>query len=211
MKKYFILSLLIACSSYTWGQTQFGLHLSPTITTNRVSSSIDSLAISENGVGLRFIAGIYADRFLGGNAHFSTGIYYLPKRISYEIVNKATQTISKETYNLQYIQLPATLRMMTGEITLDTRLFFNVGTALDIKIHDDHVQNNESILRKIRNFDAALVLGAGIEKRISTSTNIYGGFTYRRGLLNTVAVRRSINSDIEIKNDLFSVDLMIRF
>ncbi len=211
MKKYFIISLLLFCSSYTWAQTQFGLHISPTVSSNRISSSIDSLTISENGIGLRFIAGIYADRFIGGNTHFSTGIYYVPKRISYEITDNFTRAPRKETYDVQYIQVPATLRLVTGEITLDTRLFFNVGSALDIKIHDDQENAEASIVEKVRNIDATLILGTGVERRISTTTNIYAGFTYRRGLLNTVVNRTGSNSSFEIKNDLFSLDLMIRF
>lgn len=192
-------------------QTQFGLRFSPAISSNRVNSNVDTLNISKNGVGIRFIAGVYADRFLGGNTYFSTGLFYAPKRVSFKATNTITQATVSETYNLQYLQIPASFKLVTGELGLDTRLFFQVGTELEIKIFDDPVETSEVFIEKFRRIDATLILGLGVEKRISTETNIYGGLTYYRGLFNVIASQFFQNQEFTVKNDLFSIDLMIRF
>ncbi|MDN5216371.1 outer membrane beta-barrel protein [Fulvivirgaceae bacterium BMA12] len=210
MKNCIIIFFLFFVSSYTVAQTRLGLRISPTISANRLESKADSLDLANNGAALRFIAGIFADKYLGGSYYFSTGLFYAPKRVSYEVTNNLTGSKTKEIYNLQYVLLPLSLKLLTSEIALDTRLYFQVGVNLEVKIHEEAVRTSELYVNKFRNLEASSLLGLGVERRISTNVNLYGGFTYYRGLFN-VASSRSDQPELIVKNDLFSLDFMIRF
>ena len=210
MKNCIIIFFLFSIGSYTQAQTRLGLRVSSTISANRLESKVDSLGIANNGVGLRFIAGIFADKYLGGSYYFSTGLYYAPKTVRYKITNNLTGSKAREIYNLQYVLLPLSLKLFTSEIALDTRLYFQVGANLEVKIHEKAVRTSELYVNKFRNLEASSLLGLGVERRISTNVNLYGGFTYYRGLFN-VASSRSDQPELIVKNDLFSLDFMIRF
>ncbi|MDQ3395876.1 MAG: PorT family protein [Bacteroidota bacterium] len=220
MKKYLLTGLLFFSITAAFSQNRFGLKLSPTISFNRVDSESALASYSSNGVGMRFILGPTFDYFLGENYYISTGLLYAPKRVGVTGVQNlpTASALSRqvdEIYNLQFIQIPGTIKMYTNELALDTRLYFQLGGVLEIKIQDKVKESQIPLITKFRPYDISTLLGTGIEYRIGVNTVLYGGISYVRGLLNTAS--RQTTSDqvfserFTIKNDIIALDIGIMF
>jgi hypothetical protein len=213
MKKFYLLLLGIALSAGAQAQIKVGLKFSPTLATNRVEVDSDTLSIDSDGVGLKFVFGPTIDYFFGDNYAFSTGLLYAPKRIGLDIntTAEANQSFSdKQSYNLQYLQIPATVKLFTNELALDTRMYFQMGGLFEIKINEKGTDEDNAYLENVRPFDFGLHLGAGVERRMGYNTVLFGGFFYNRGLIN--AAGEPVNDiDLKINNDLLGLDLGVKF
>ncbi|MDH5365890.1 MAG: PorT family protein, partial [Cyclobacteriaceae bacterium] len=114
----------------------------------------------------------------------------------------------------QYLQLPIALKLYTNEIMLDTRIYVSMGLMAEINIDEKQAKNYSSpLIADFSLFDTSLLLGVGIEYNIGTHTAIYGGFSYNRGLLNSIADYRVVRNDnnLKIHNDLINLDLGVKF
>ncbi|MEM9832006.1 MAG: outer membrane beta-barrel protein [Bacteroidota bacterium] len=207
MLRYILLLFFSFSYISTQAQVKLGLQLSPTLSFNRLD---DDEALSEfdnDGVGGRLIAGALVDYMFQENYYVSSGLFFVPKRVG--IRNRATGT--EEAYRLHYIQLPATAKLFTNEIALDVRLYFQAGFALDFKILEDNLSDDPQFIPEFRPVDASLLLATGAEYQLGYSTILFGGFSYRRGLGNVVRSTDATVGDVVIKNDLFSIDMGIKF
>lgn len=216
MKKacLFFLGLVLAFGAEA--QSKIGIKFSPTLSTNRIKYDGDDYGFSSDGVGGRFVFGPVYDHFLSDNYSFSTGLLYAPKRVGLEIRDNANPALSRtESYNLQYLQIPATLKLFTNELALDTRLFFQLGGIMEIKINEKTDADVPAIDR-FQFFDIGLHLGAGVEHRLGYNTILFGGFFYNRGLINAAAkvndtALPGLAEDLSINNDLLGLDLGVKF
>lgn len=137
MRKLLLFCLLASCYSECLAQTKAGLRIAPSLTFNRVVSESDTLVFSPNGVGGRFMFGPIFDFPLGSsNGFFTTGLLYAPQRVGLSVKGKERVPKYNEVYKLQYLQIPGTFSFYTNEISLDTRLYFEVGVEMGIKIHE---------------------------------------------------------------------------
>jgi hypothetical protein len=151
------------------------------------------------------------DHFITDNYSFSTGLLYAPKRVGLERRHPNDPTKNRaESYNLQYLQLPATLKLFTNELALDTRIFFQLGGITEIKINEKPMNKVDPIVTRFQFFDVSLHLGAGVEHRLSYNTILFGGFFYNRGLINAAAKTPELDG-LRINNDLLGLDLGIKF
>ena len=208
MKKYFLLIMIVGFGfTNSSAQTKLGVKLSPVLSFNRASSESDNLSVSPDGIGLRLSFGPTVDFFLKENYYFSTGLIYTPKRAAISVNDNGS--VGEEDYKLQYLQIPATLKMFTNELAVDTRVYFQIGALPEIKI-DEKGTSEDTYIRKFRTFDFSIMAGLGLEYRLGVSSTIYGGLSYTRGLVN-VASKRYDNKDFILKNDLVSLDLGIKF
>ena len=208
MKKtcLFLLGLLLAFGAEA--QSKIGIKLSPTLSTNRIKYDGKDKAFSSDGVGGRFVFGPIYDHFLTENYSFSTGLLYAPKRVGLEIRQGGTSTT--ESYRLQYLQLPVTLKLFTNELALDTRLFFQLGGLFDIKI-SEKADADVPVVDRFQFFDAGVHLGIGVEHRLGYNTVLFGGFFYNRGLVNAAAKTTGLADKLRINNDLLGLDLGVKF
>lgn len=204
----FLALLLTFFALPAWSQVELGLQFSPSLSFNRIDDDDATESLSTNGVGFRGIFGLLADFYFQENYYFSTGLYFVPKRVGIEDANN---NIS-EAYRLHYLQVPASLKLFTNEVALDMRIYFQVGFTADIKILEDQISEEVAYIRNFRAFDSNFLLGTGLEYRMGYSTTVYGGLSYRRGLVNVV--RNPLDpsvGDIIIKNDMLSLDLGVKF
>ncbi len=204
----FLALMLLLISSPAFSQFKLGLQLSPSLTFNRIDDDEATVNLSTDGAGARMMAGVIADFYIRENYYFSTGLFFVPKRVGIEDATNNTE----EAYRLHYLQLPATLKLYTNEVALDTRIFFQVGLTLDVKILEDELSDEVTYVQDFRTFDSNVMIGSGVEYRVGYSTTLYGGMSYRRGLVNVVRNQFDPNvGGIIIKNDLLSLDLGIKF
>ncbi|MFW5761728.1 MAG: hypothetical protein ACOCXH_12180 [Cyclobacteriaceae bacterium] len=59
--------------------------------------------------------------------------------------------------------------------------------------------------------DGTALIGLGLEHRVGYNTSIFGGFSYSRGLINTVGNHVNLDEAIKNRNDIFSLDFGIFF
>ncbi len=217
MKKYLLTVILFFSITVAFSQHRIGLKLSPTLSFNRIDSESNLVNYSSNGVGTRFILGPTFDYFLGENYYLSTGLFYAPKRTGITGIanmppgSSAPSRRIDEIYNIQYIQIPATIKLYTNELALDTRLYFQLGGLIEVKIADRVKEFDELLIDRFRPYDFSTLLGTGVEYRIGVNTVLYGGISYIRGLLNTATRQNSSFDRFTIKNDLIALDFGIMF
>jgi hypothetical protein len=214
MRKLFLLFFAVLTLQTAYAQSTIGLKFSPTLSTNRVShTSGEGYSVSSNGVGGRFIFGPIFDLFITDNYYFSTGLLFAPKRIGITVTDPTlpTPATAQQVYNLQYLQLPANLKLFTNELALDTRVYFQLGGSLDFKI-SGKAQDDYDIpyIERTRLFDFSIQLGTGVEYRLGYNTILFGGFMYNRGLVNAVT-RSPGELGMNVRNDLLGLDLGIKF
>lgn len=210
-------------------KVRLGLRFAPGFSYSRINEDLDSLSLKSRGTGIRFFVGPEINFVLGENYVFTTGIWYNTKRTSIRVLDSAYANLS-EVYNLQYIQIPVTLKLYTNDIAVDTKLYFQLGATFDTRIQDKQLKVSNPTNQLINNFsrfDASSLLGAGIQLQMGQNTYVSGGISYMRGLLNpgnlTPAYYKGIDANgvpilidfsktgVQIKNDLIALDLGIRF
>ena len=204
MKK-FLFSLLILLSIGTTAQVKLGLKLAPVITSNRAKN--DAQTVENDGSKMKFSLGLVADKVLSDTYYFSTGLIYLPKRASFR---NADGTVEEE-YKLQYLQIPASLKLFTNELAPDIKAYLQVGSALEIKVFDEAEDPSFVNVEKFTPIDIPVIIGGGIEYRAGINTTLFGGFSYQRGLINTVNEASAAFEDLQLRNTVFSIDLGVKF
>ncbi|MEM7548331.1 MAG: porin family protein [Bacteroidota bacterium] len=193
-------------SSFCHSQIRLGLKFSPSLAFNRVENSGDNI-FSSGGTGGRFSFGLVSDFQLSENYAFSSGLIYTPKRVGIEQNDDV-----EEFYRVQYLQFPLTLKLFTNEVAIDKKIYFQLGGIAEVLVNDEARDATNVIISDFRPFDFSVLLGAGIEYQIGTSNILFGGFTYSRGLINVVSQTSfDATDDIEVRNDLFSLDIGIKF
>lgn len=218
MKK-FLISILISllAASFAFAQeTKFGFRLAPSLALNSVKGD----DIEKNGAGIRFGAGIFADFPLKENVYFSTGLNFTLKRIG--LKNKEGE---KSVYDLQYIQLPLTLKFYTNEVTSKMKIYFNVGGTIDTKIAENAKKDDTGSKAYAKTqdkplfffLDAGMLLGAGIEYQAGSSTALFAGLSYNRSLLNNINPSlkdlngEKVANNIRLSASLINLDLGVKF
>ncbi len=209
MKKWVFLICFCVISSFSVAQVDIGIQVSPSLSFNRLDENFDTANLSAKGAGGKLQAGLFADFLLTKSYYFSTGIFFVPKKLSLQ--DNRTPSV-EEVYHLQYLQVPVMLKLFTDEISLDTRIYFQTGLNGEVKINEKTDLSEPTYLGNFRTFDASWIIGAGLEFRIGYATSLFGGFSYRRGLINAVASpNQPVSGNLSMKTDFVSLDLGIKF
>lgn len=208
-RQILLLTLFITLASPAFSQFTLGIKVSPQLSTNRVESSSDSISFSSDGAGLRLALGPIADFKIRENYYASTGLLFVSKRAGVE-ASTPLGTI-REEYNLQYLQIPITLKLFTNEVALDKKIYFQVGGTLDFNINEEPEKQENILIRDFLLFDASLLIGMGMEYKVGVNTILFAGFTYQRGMVNTVNKDAPVAGDLSLKIDQISLDLGVKF
>lgn len=210
--KYFVAaSLVILAINASVAQTKLGIKLTSSIITQRISYDDDSINISNGSNAFVPAVTLMADFSLSRNYYFSTGVGYLSKRINLNISEPNDNSTQTNSYNIQYVQIPATLKLFTNEVALDKKLYFQFGPIFDIAVHTKENNEDFSVIEEFQPLDVTLLFGAGMEIQLAPNTALQIGINYSRGLVNIVSSSTLPNGDPVIKNDLYGIDLAIKF
>ncbi|GAB4397934.1 MAG: hypothetical protein OHK0053_15460 [Microscillaceae bacterium] len=185
MKKHFVrLLLVLALGSLGWAQAQdvkIGLTFSPTISFIQASNE-GSSDVSSAGAALRFNFGpVFDFNIKDDKYYFSTGLIYVTKRANLEF-SSALGT-SELNYNLQYLQIPLTMKLYTNEIISGGRIFFQLGPALELKIAEKDKTEDSDDPIDFTVIDTPIILAAGMEFDLGEN-KLFGSIGYQRGLIN---------------------------
>lgn len=210
--KYFVAAILvILILNNSNAQTKLGIKLTPSIIAQRITNSNDSIGIAHEANAFNPSVTLFADMPLSRNYFFTTGIGYISKRVNLK-VNASNDNFSvNKSYNIQYVRLPATLKLYTNEIALDKKLYFHFGPIFDIVIHSKETNQSYPLINDFQPIDIALIFGAGMEIQLAPQTALQIGFNYSRGLINIVRKSEPAYESMAIKNDLYGIDVAIKF
>ncbi|MFT4738143.1 MAG: hypothetical protein ACI8QD_000518 [Cyclobacteriaceae bacterium] len=215
MRKALILLLSITLLSLdAISQVKLGLKFSPSIVSSRTFLPADTLDVEPETGLFRISLGLIADYELSDTYFVSTGLLVVPKRIGINISpeNGGSYPASQEFYDLQYIQIPATLKLYTNEIIPDGSIYFQVGAAADFKVFDQPVEEEYQFIQEFKPIDVSVILGGGFEYQAGLNTVIFTGITYNRGLANVVKTTQpTLSEEFSIRNSVLMFDIGLKF
>ncbi len=201
---------------------QMGFKLSPFISGSRMESRGIYNSFDSNGAVVRMSLGPIADIFFSEKYAFSTGLWYTVKGVNVRNSSSFLKDLTppgsatSSLYNLQYLQIPLTFKLLTNEVADRMRLFMQFGGVADIKLAEKpinapinalYIYNESQDRTRAFGFgDFNLLLAGGGEYALSGSDALVFGLSYQRGLLNIYRGR-----DLSIKNNCFFLDLAYKF
>ena len=205
----FILVGALACLS----QTKLGLKFSPLFSSHKISLKSDQLDVFQGKTATRMSIGLIVDHPFTDTYFLSSGLIYLPKRVSINLEEEdggTAPTNPFESYDLNYLQIPLSLKLFTNEIAPDISLFFQVGLILEFKIFDQALNEDYEFISKFNFFDTAAIIGTGIEYRLGINTLFFSGISLQKGLINIIN-QTNPEYPLVIRNQIVSIDIGMKF
>ncbi len=227
MKKLLLTLLALAGSSAAFAQVEIGLKLSPSVTSLRTDAP--SASQFENGDSkLSLGGGLLVDYFFGENYAFSTGLFLTGRGGTFTYADNTGGVVgqsftAKQKLAIQYLELPATVKLFTNEVADGTRVYFQVGGAAAVPVGtringekrytDAANQTETKASDHVKFIDANVLVGSGVEYQLGSSTKIFAGLSYHRGLINidSYFTDERKMKDVNIKNSEIALDLGIKF
>jgi len=144
-----------------------------------------------NGVNLGFSYGLLGDFNFAENYSFATGLTITTingKSTEINPVQYAAAGTYDLKYMMQYIEVPLTVKLKTGNIN-DIRWFgqfglsngFRIGARQDAKLGGNVVADDINASDFTNFYRAGLIIGAGGEFNIDDKTSIMAGLTFNNG------------------------------
>ena len=123
----------------------------------------------------------------------------------------------ESVYNLQYLQIPLTVKMYANNIGPDLRGYIQCGGLLDIKLAEKALDPTTNALYKFANaggsyqrqygfMDFGVLLGAGVQYKINNVNAVNVGLSYQRGLVNVFRA-----DELESRNNTVALELGFKF
>jgi hypothetical protein len=180
-----------------WHPVEMSFHLLTTASWNSAAGDGTAAYTSDFGGGMRTSLGPNIDLYFFRDRYaFGTGLWYTIKRMGYSqppdrIVSSTTPNRTS-AFNLQYLQIPLTMKLMSNTLFRTGRSFIQYGVTMDFKIAETplDLQNNYLYQRdgNVDQFTSAglgLLLGVGYMHRMSRTNDLILTVQYQRGLTNS--------------------------
>lgn len=235
----FLLTILLFSNQLFGQDSKFKLSLrfAPNISMTRVvdKDENDQHNFQADGAGLRFSAGVLGEQYFNKNYAFYSGLWYTSYRSSLKFSSEnITPSYSGSTIrNIQYVQIPLALKMLTNEIATDMRMYFVIGGTAGFRISEKEVEfkttepvNADGVqtITRPRKSDYAYILpdlgvltSIGVEYQLGENTAVFGGLSYNRGLLNVASTKGPFVHNLassryyRVSHSLISLEMGIRF
>ena len=178
-----------------------------------------------NGIGVRLSLGPSLDYFFFKDRYaFSSGLWYTLRRSSFvvpgsfgEAVFRPGQSPGESVYNLQYLQVPLTVKMYANELGPSLRGYIQCGGLAGVKLAEKALYQTTNPLyryataggsyqRQYGRFDLGMMLSAGIQYKINRINALNAGLSYQRGLVNVFR-----NNSLESRNNTVALELGFQF
>lgn len=186
---------------------KLGLTAHPTL--GWIKSDIDN--VDGKGVRLGFSYGLLADINFAENYAFSTGL-------KLTTINGRTETVagstnSEQVFKLQYIEIPAKLKLLTNDNN-GIKFFgeFGLGNGLNIKAKQDNTStitadnaDNRDIYSQTAFYRGSIIIGAGAEISTTGRTKILAGLSFDNGFTDIK------KGDGSLKNAYLGINIGVFF
>jgi hypothetical protein len=147
--------------------------------------------VEREGRNLGFGYGVQTEFKLQENYVISTGVQvnYRGGSLKHTIPANGTIPESNTTvdYNLQYVEVPFTLKMMTNEfknIRYYGQFGFSPGIAIRSKTDPEAKMDDDDFMDYTNMMNLNMIIGAGVHYTISGSTVLFAGLEFNNGFLN---------------------------
>lgn len=208
MKKIFITCFLILIVNIGFSQKSFrlGLNFAPSLAWLKpdVKDDVGKDIYTTKGIKLGFSYGLAGEFAFGDNYSFSTGLFLTtngggleyPDSISVIKDSSLHSVTTIRKHNLQYVEIPLTLKLKTNEIGYITYYGkFGIGTAFLVKARADDESEGPTLTSsqtfedidirdEINFFRASLIIGAGLEYSLGGNTSFIASIIYNNGFTN---------------------------
>lgn len=212
----FILFVLISFQNFAqYSDVKFGIKVAPIIHSTRILD--DPSLISNDGSNTKLSLGLIVDKYFTDFYVLSSGLTFIPKEVRIDISSSAgnSSTVNAtESYQLQYLQIPLTLKLFTNEVKPDVKIFFQLGMALEVKVHEEAnpALIAPALITQFQPIDLPVILGTGLEYTVGLNTVVFAGISYHRGLTNSVkSVNVLLDQRPDIRSTILSLDLGVKF
>lgn len=212
-KSLLFLSFSLVGALACFSQTKLGLKFSPLFSSHKTSLKSDQLEVFQGKTATRMSIGLIVDHPLTDTYFLSSGLIYLPKRVNINLEEEEGGTAPTnpfESYDLNYLQIPLSLKLFTNEIALDISLFFQVGLILEFKIFEQALNEDYEFISKFNFFDTAAIIGTGIEYRLGINTLFFSSISLQKGLINIIN-QTNPEYPLVIRNQIVSIDVGMKF
>lgn len=207
----------------------FGLHCSPNL--SWIKPDVEEIKYEGDGtiVGVSY-GGMFENNFTpnvaiatGFNVIHTGGHLTYPYVVVSESAPADTGTLWRK-YNLQYIEIPLTLKGSTGELLGKFSFYgnFGIGSAINIKAKADDeflsdnsvtgekvVTENKNVNKDVSFFRESLIIGIGAEYRLGKTAIARMGLTFSNGFTDILTENTSIKPIIKEKARSNYVELNI--
>lgn len=213
-----ILTLFTICQMFA--ASGFGIQVNSGLSFGRVIDESKNYDIKNGKNKIKLGVGFIYDLQFNENAYFSTGLLYKTKYASYKVSGGGSTVMP--SVNLQYVQLPLTLKLLTNQFGDGFKGFVQFGSNFDFRVGEKYKSNDNFSDAQIANLgsnkmtkaiDIGLIMGLGMEYEISNiGQSVYLAITYNRGLLNVKNDKNIAGvskKDLMLRNDI--VDLVVGF
>lgn len=218
MKKLFSTFTLIFVTTLVFGQetgqqgVHFGLKASPSLAWLRS----DTKGYDSDGSRVGFIYGLITEFNFASRYAFATGIDIDYRGGKFKTVQEKTDTTISvsSTYNLQYLEIPLSLKLKTNEIGSVT-YYMQIGVAPGFNIrarqsYDGTIQVKDStgvihntpisdekidVMSDINSLNVSMILGAGVEYTLSGTTVMVAGLQFSNGFTDVFDTDAKVNSN----------------
>jgi len=224
MKKILLTLAGLGLAPAAFAQVEIGLKVSPSISYFRTASQSNNFQSDKSKIG--FGGGIFIDYFFGENYAFNTGLFLTGKGGTYSYTEKggnANNTVTQKL-GIDYLEIPATIKLFTNEIAPATRIYFQVGPSVAFpvgaRINGDKYYTdpyNSSAQTKASDHvfavDVNVIGSVGAEYQLGKSTKVLTGISYHHGLIDIDRYFEKDRGfgDVSIKNSVFALDLGLKF
>jgi len=214
MNKRILLLVFIFCLSLgiTKAQDQkfhFGLKVAPTLAWLKP----DSKELKRDGSKLGFSYGIIGEYNFSSNYAIASGV-----QVTYRGGAMKFDTISNSStkWNLQYVELPITIKMKTNEFN-KFRYFGQFGFVPGVNIKskvDTYADSDLEGKGNIKTMNLSMLIAAGAEYTISGSTTLLASFEFNNGFLDIVKkgdATDAIQKDYKVISNYFALNIGVMF
>jgi opacity protein-like surface antigen len=224
------LSLILLISANIFSQAykdykslKLGLKVSPNLGWLRP----ETRNFENDGIRFGFSYGLISDFRLAENYYVGSGLFIthwggkllMPAK---ELVNDVEIAVTqRRTYNLQYLEIPLTLKLLTNEIGYSTYYGqFGIGLGANINAkgedrfyNDSYVRVDESpdIKSDITFMRVALVIGAGMEYSLAKNASVLVGVEYNNGFTNLLKSKPEHTSKHSAVTNYFQLTVGVVF
>ncbi|MBC3788022.1 outer membrane beta-barrel protein [Spirosoma utsteinense] len=202
---------------------EMSIRFAPSLNQNTAEGIGTYAGFQNNGAAVRMSVGPTLDYFFFKDRYaLSTGLWYTIKRSGFQMPGSFGETrfipgmpYKESIYNLQYLQVPATVKLFANNISPGIRLYVQTGGLLSLKVAEKALQTERNALyaaqsggdRRQYGFgDIELLLGTGVQYKINQTNAFNMGVSYQRGLINVARENQLVS-----KNRVLSLDLGFKF
>ncbi|WP_353136223.1 porin family protein [Pseudopedobacter sp.] len=213
MKKLLTIALVFLFANNLKAQyregSDFKLGLTAHPTLGWIRSDIN--AVKSDGLRMGFSYGVLGDFLFRDTYAFSTALKLTTINGKTEQTEGAT--VTQSVYKLQYIEIPAKLKLLTGE-DKSIRFYgefglgntFNVRAKGDVKSNDATIAAEDSdIYKNISFYRGSIIIGGGAEISTSGKTRLLAGLTFDNGFTD---IQKGAGT---LKNSYLGINLGVFF